>query len=75
VLDMRSASGEGGYGLDDFRAAMSVQYLVWAVGITQVLRYRHKALAHLRRVHPGAVEQLKRGETFVHPGIGEREGV
>ena len=41
----------------------------------QVLRYRRKALAHLARVHPGAIEQLKRGETFVHPGIGDREGV
>jgi hypothetical protein len=26
-------------------------------------------------VHPGAVEMLRRGETFVHPGIGDREGV
>jgi sugar phosphate permease len=75
VLDMRSAAGGGGYGLDDFRAAMSVQYVVWAVGITQVLRYRRKALAHLRRVHPGAVEQLKRGEPFVHPGFSDTEGV
>jgi MFS family permease len=75
VLDARGASGSGGYGLDDFRVAMSVQYLVWAVGITQVVRYRHKALAHLRRVHPGAVEQLKRGEPFVHPGFSDTEGV
>ena len=75
VLDIRGASGDGGYGLDDFRVAMSVQYLVWAVGITQVLRYRRKALAHLRRVHPGAVEQLKRGEPFVHPGFSDTEGV
>jgi len=75
VLDARGASGSGGYGLDDFRVAMSVQYLVWAVGITQVLRYRRKALAHLRRVHPGAVEQMRRGEPFVHPGFADTEGV
>ena len=63
------------YGLDDFRVAMSVQYLFWAFGICQILRYRHKALAHLRRLHPGAIEQMRRGEPFVHPGIGDREGV
>ena len=54
---------------------MSVQYVFWTIGVFQVLRYRRKALAHLARVHPGAIEQLKRGETFVHPGIGDREGV
>ena len=54
---------------------MSVQYIFWAFGICQILRYRYKALAHLRRLHPGAIEQMKRGEPFVHPGIGDHEGV
>jgi sugar phosphate permease len=75
VLDAREPAGQSAYDLGDFRVAMCVQYLFWAVGAFQVLRYRRKALAHLARVHPGAVEQLKRGETFVHPGIGDREGV
>ena len=75
VLDLREPAGQAAYDLGDFRAAMAVQYVFWTIGVFQVLRYRRKALDHLARVHPGAVEQLKRGETFVHPGIGDREGV
>ena len=75
VLDAREPAGQSAYGLDDFRVAMSVQYIFWVIGAFQVVRYRRKALVHLARVHPGAIEQLKRGETFVHPGVGDREGV
>ena len=75
VLEQREPGGVEAYGLDDFRAAMSVQYIFWAFGICQILRYRYKALAHLRRLHPGAIAQMKRGEPFVHPGIGDHEGV
>ena len=75
VLEQREPAGVEAYGLDDFRAAMSVQYIFWAFGICQILRYRYKALAHLRRLHPGAIAQMKRGEPFVHPGIGDHEGV
>ena len=53
VLDLRSPAASA-YDLDDFRVAMSVQYLFWAFGAFQILRYRRKAVAHLRRVHPGA---------------------
>jgi len=75
VLDMRQPGGMSAYSLGDFKAALSVQYLFWALGALQIVRYRRKAIAHLRRVHPGAVEMLQRGETFVHPGIGDAEGV
>jgi sugar phosphate permease len=75
VLELREPSGVAAYRLDDFRVALAVQYLFWAFGAFQILRYRRKAIAHLHRVHPGAVESMKRGETFVHPGIGDREGV
>ena len=73
VLDLRA--GSSSYDLDDFRVAMSVQYLFWGLGAFQILRYRRKAVAHLHRVHPGAVESMKRGEPFVHPGFADREGV
>ena len=75
VLEYREPGGVAAYGLDDFRAALSVQYLFWAFGAFQVVRYRRKAVAHLQRVHPGAVESMKRGEPFVHPGVPDREGV
>jgi len=75
VLELREPGGVAAYGLDDFRVALSVQYLFWAFGAFQVVRFRRKAIAHLRRVHPGAVESLKRGEPFVHPGFPDREGL
>jgi MFS family permease len=75
VLEAREPAGVAAYDLDDFRAALSVQYAFWAFGAVQVLRYRRKAIHHLHRVHPGAVEQMKRGEAFVHPGFSDREGV
>ena len=75
VLDLREPAGVAAYDLDDFRAALAVQYLFWAAGAVQILRYRRKALAHLRRVHPGAIETMRRGEPFVHPGFSDREGV
>lgn len=74
VLDLREPRGAGFYDLDDFRVALSVQYFFWILGAAQIIRYRRKAVAHLRRVHPGAVEALKRGEPVVHPG-GEHEGL
>jgi sugar phosphate permease len=76
LLDRHSGGGgSASYDLADFRVALSVQYLFWGFGIAQILRYRHKALVHLDRVHPGAVQQMKRGEVFVHLGFHEREGV
>lgn len=74
VLDVVEPGGMSAYTLDDFRWALAVQYLFWAFGIAQILRYRRRAITHLHRVHPGAVEQMLSGKTFVHPGIGE-EGV
>jgi MFS family permease len=75
VLDLRQPGGMSAYDLDDFRVAFAVQYLFWALGITQMLRYRRRGIAHLRREHPGAVEAMRRGEPFVHPGFSDREGV
>ena len=75
ILDARQPGGAAFYRLDDFRLALSAQYVFWAFGSWQILRYRRKALAHLRREHPGAVEALRRGQTFAHPGVGMQEGV
>ena len=75
VLDAREPGGVPAYDLADFRAAFSVQYVFWLVGGIQIVRYRRKAIEHLRRVHPGAIESMKRGEPFVHPGFSDREGV
>jgi hypothetical protein len=74
VLDLSASGGMESYTLGDFKLAMAVQYLFWALGIVQTLRYRRRGLAHLARVHPGSVEQMRAGRPFVHPGIGT-EGV
>jgi MFS family permease len=39
VLDVRTG-GSGDYELDDFRAALSVQFVIWALGVGGVLRTR-----------------------------------
>jgi sugar phosphate permease len=76
VLDRHSGGGGvGSYDLADFRVAMSVQFAFWAFGALQILRYRRKAISHLRRLHPGVVEAMKRGEAVAHLGFHEREGV
>ncbi|MEZ5191593.1 MAG: MFS transporter [Nocardioides sp.] len=75
VLSLREPGGMAAYDLADYRVAMAVQYAFWIFGVVQILRYRRKAIRHLQRHHPGAVEQMKRGEPFVHPGFGDREGV
>ncbi len=75
VLDLREPAGVAAYDLADFKVALATQYLFWIVGSAQILRYRRKAIDHLRRIHPGAIETMKRGEPFVHPGFSDREGV
>ncbi|HEY2879556.1 MFS transporter [Nocardioides sp.] len=76
LLDWHSGGGgTDSYDLADFRVAMSVQFPFWAFGAVQILRYRHKAISHLHRLHPGVVEAMKRGEAVAHLGFHDREGV
>ncbi|CAN5485345.1 MFS transporter [soil metagenome] len=49
VLDWRTPGGSTAYTPDAFRAAMSVQYLLWALGLTQIWRYRRRARAVIDR--------------------------
>ena len=74
ILDLVEPAGMEAYTLGDCKVALAAQYVFWVFGVAQILRYRRRGIAHLERVHPGAVEQLKAGEPFVHPGIGT-EGV
>jgi sugar phosphate permease len=76
LLDWHSGGGGSDrYDLSDFRVAMSVQFVFWAFGSVQVLRFRRKAISHLDRLHPGVVDAMKRGEAVAHLGFHEREGV
>ncbi|MDQ6716506.1 MAG: MFS transporter, partial [Actinomycetota bacterium] len=67
ILDRLAPGGPQDYTLDDFRIALSVQFLFWAVGGVQVWRYRHKTLGHLGRTNPEALAALRRGESTL-PG-------
>jgi hypothetical protein len=55
------------YTLNDFRIAMSVQFLMWGFGAWMILRYRQRSLARVSR-SPGAMEALRDGDALL-PGI------
>jgi len=67
ILDHRVPEGPGSYSLDDFKVAMSVQFLLWSFGAFQIWRYRHKGLEFIGD-HPGAMDALRAGDTLL-PGI------
>lgn len=73
VLDRLAPGGPQDYTLDDFRIAMSVQFLFWGLGGLQVWRYRHKTLGHLERTNPQALAALRRGESVL-PGTSHQSG-
>ena len=73
VLDLVEPGGMDAYTLDDFRLAMSVQYLFWA------LRDRADPALPTARPRPPAractrarSSRCGPAEPFVHPGIGDR---
>ena len=68
VLDVRAPSGPSEYTLTDMRVAMSVQYLFWALGAVQLVRYRRKGLRYVEAVSPDALAALRDGDTLL-PGI------
>ena len=47
---------------------MSVQFLFWALGAFQLVRYRRRGLAHIDAAHPEALGALRGGDTLL-PGI------
>jgi predicted MFS family arabinose efflux permease len=49
VLDLFTAGPSSSYSLDAFRAAFSVQYVFWAVGLVGVVRHRRQLRARLAR--------------------------
>ncbi|HYN28711.1 MAG TPA: MFS transporter [Dermatophilaceae bacterium] len=67
ILDRRAPGGPETYTLTDFRVAMSVQFVFWALGAVQLVRYRRKGIAHLSR-HEGALEAVRGGSAVV-PGL------
>ena len=52
ILDWRTPGDSAAYTPEAFRWAMSFQYVLWALGITQVYRYRVKARARYLEDEP-----------------------
>jgi nitrate/nitrite transporter NarK len=52
ILDWRTPGSSTAYTPEAFRWAMSFQYVLWAIGLTQVVRYRLKGRAWLREHEP-----------------------
>lgn len=52
VLDLASPGGGSSYSPDAFRIAMATQYVVWTLGVVQILRYRRKARLQLAAEDP-----------------------
>lgn len=52
ILDWRTPGDSTDYTPDAFRWAMSSQYVLWAIGLVQIWRYRGKARARLRADDP-----------------------
>jgi sugar phosphate permease len=61
VLDRVAPGGPSTYTVDSFRLAMSVQYLVWGIGVVQILRYRRIARRDLLARDPKGYAALRAG--------------
>jgi predicted MFS family arabinose efflux permease len=73
VLDLVEPAGPTAYDLGDFRIAMSVQYLLWAIGCVQIVRYRRRSITHMETHHPEALVAMQQGEPAAHLGFRPRD--
>ncbi|MEO9137595.1 MAG: MFS transporter [Jatrophihabitans sp.] len=60
ILDWRSPGNGSDYSASAFRWAMSFQYVLWAIGLVQIWRYRRRARARLLSDDPGLWAQMSR---------------
>lgn len=58
ILDWRTPSGVSDYTPDAFRWAMSAQYVLWALGIIQIWRYRTKTRRRFRDEDPDGYARM-----------------
>jgi len=54
ILDWRTPGDSAAYTPSGFRWAMSAQYVLWALGLVQLVRHRRKTRALLLEADPGA---------------------
>ena len=68
VLESASSAPAPDYTLSAFKAAFATQYLLWALGIVQLLRYRRRTLRFIEKRDPAAYAALRRGVLLPPPG-------
>jgi sugar phosphate permease len=64
ILDRVAPGGPTTYTVGSFKVAMSAQYLVWGIGVVQIVRYRRLARRDLRERDPKAYAALRAGESI-----------
>jgi hypothetical protein len=65
VLDRLTPSGGAGYPLSAFRWAFALQYILWTVGVIQVVRYRNAARRLLAERDPEALALMRRQPAMI----------
>jgi hypothetical protein len=68
VLQLVSPGGSTDYSLAAFKWAFATQYVLWAVGAVQTLRYRRRVEQELAERDPAALAGLRRGAHLQPPG-------
>lgn len=63
VLDLVAPAGPSTWDVDAFRAAMLVQYPVWALGIAMTMRYRSKTRRAALEADPEAYAAMRAGKS------------
>ncbi|MGW5240743.1 MFS transporter [Monashia sp. NPDC004114] len=63
VLDRVAPGGPSTWDVDSFRAAMLVQYPVWALGLVQILRYRRRARRYALEADPQGYAAMQAGQS------------
>jgi hypothetical protein len=61
VLQVATPAGSTDYTIEAFKRAFSIQYVLWAIGIAQTLRYRRRTIRALVERDPEAYAALRRG--------------
>jgi hypothetical protein len=67
VLDLLTPPGSTDYSLDAFRWAFATSYVLWAVGLAQVLRYRSRTQRVAEARDPEAYAAYRRGVHLLPP--------
>ena len=64
VLQATTPGRSTDYTIESFKWAFSIQYVLWAIGIVQTLRYRRRTIRALVERDPSGYAALRRASTW-----------